>query len=376
MIANQLARTIEGSGPFLSVYVATGGVESTGPRVGLYTHLRWKSVRPELERDGAPASLLEPIDALVDAAPRTQGTLAVIASVHRGVVLARHLPRPPPYDRDALTRWGSLPWLLPLLGQAQTLVPHVAVLASRAAAEIAWRTADPDAFEKPAEVDVRGERSPHLTRSAPGGWSQPRYQHRAEVLWERNAAEVAASLTRVVDQVRPRFVAVAGDVRAVQLLRDESPKRVEELIQVVGGELASIDEVLAEADRLVEETAAGDTRTLLDRFEQERGQRDRAADGIGPTLAALGMGQVDTLLVVDRPDDGRSAWIGDGPELVSPDRDRLIAEGVEAPGEAPLVDAAVRAALGTSAGVRVLDPETEDVPSEGLGALLRFSVSP
>jgi hypothetical protein len=333
-------------------------------------------VRPELEREGAPASLLDPIDALIEAAPRSLGTLAVIASGERGIVLARHLPRRPPYDRDAVTRWGVLPWLLPLLAQAQTLVPHVAVLASRAAAEIASRTAEPDAFERPAEVEVSGRGGPQLTRSKPGGWSQPRYQHRAEVLWEHNAAEVAANLAKVVDGVRPRFVAVAGDVRAVQLLRDESPKRVQDLIQVVGGELGSIDEVLAAADRLVEATVAGDTRALLDRFDEERGQGDRAADGVRPTLDALGMGQVETLLVVDRAGDDRITWIGDRPELLSPDREQLAAEGVAEPTEAPLVDAAVRAALGTSAAVRVLDPDAEDAPSEGIGGLLRFRVSP
>jgi Bacterial archaeo-eukaryotic release factor family 2 len=376
MIAHELTRTIEAPGPLLSAYIATGGVESAGPRVGLYAHLRWKGVRPELEREGAPASLLDPIDTLIEAAPRSLGTLAVIASGERGIVLARHLPRRPPYDRDAVTRWGVLPWLLPLLAQAQTLVPHVAVLASRAAAEIASRTAEPDAFERPAEVEVSGRGGPQLTRSKPGGWSQPRYQHRAEVLWEHNAAEVAANLAKVVDGVRPRFVAVAGDVRAVQLLRDESPKRVQDLIQVVGGELGSIDEVLAAADRLVEATVAGDTRALLDRFDEERGQDDRAADGVRPTLDALGMGQVETLLVVDRAGDDRTTWIGDRPELLSPDREQLAAEGVAEPIEAPLVDAAVRAALGTSAAVRVLDPDAEDAPSEGIGGLLRFRVSP
>jgi hypothetical protein len=376
MIAHELTRTIEAHGPLLSAYIATGGVESAGPRVGLYAHLRWKSVRPELEREGAPASLLDRVDALIEAAPRSHGTLAVVAAGERGILLARHLPRRPPYDRDAVTRWGPLPWLLPLLAQAQTLVPHVAVLASRAAAEIASRTAEPDAFERPAEVEVSGQGGPQLTRSKPGGWSQPRYQHRAEVLWEHNAAEVAANLAKVVDGDRPRFVAVAGDVRAVQLLRDESPKRVKELIEVVGGELGSIHEVLAAADRLVEATVAGDTRAVLDRFDEERGQRDRAADGVGPTLDALGMGQVETLLVVDRAGDDRTTWIGDRPEQLSPDRERLAAEGVAKPTEAPLVDAAVRAALGTSAAVRVLDPEAEDAPSEGIGGLLRFRVSP
>jgi hypothetical protein len=376
MIAQELSRTIEAPGPYLSAYIGTGPVEQAGPRVGMFEHLQWKSIRRDLEREGAPAPLLDPVDELIEAAPRSPGTLAVIASAKRGVVLARHLPLPPPYDRETVTRWGRLPWLLPLLRQAQTLVPHVAVLASRAAAEIASRAAEPEAFERPAETEVTGQAGPHLHRSSPGGWSQPRYQHKAEVLWERNAAQVANALVKVVDQERPRFVAVAGEVRAVQLLRDESPKRVLELLQVVGGELGSIDEVLAEADRLVEATVAGDTRALLDRFDQERGQRDRASDGVAPTLEALSMSQVDTLLLVDRAGDDRTAWVGDRPELLSTDRDLLTELGVAEPAEAPLTDAAVRAAIGTGAAVRVLDPETEDAPSDGIGAVLRFSVAP
>jgi hypothetical protein len=46
--------------------------------------------------------------------------------------------------------------------------------------------------------------------------------------------------------------------------------------------------------------------------------------------------------------------------------------------EARLVDVAVRAALGTGAGVRVLDPAAPpgQAPSEGVGALLRFPLGP
>jgi hypothetical protein len=88
------------------------------------------------------------------------------------------------------------------------------------------------------------------------------------------------------------------------------------------------------------------------------------------------MGQVDTLLLVDRAGDDRTAWVGDRPELLSTDRDLLTELGVAEPAEAPLADAAVRAAIGTGAAVHVLDPETENAPSEGIGGLLRFSLPP
>jgi len=74
------------------------------------------------------------------------------------------------------------------------------------------------------------------------------------------------ALARLVDQVRPRFVAVAGDVRALQLLREQAPKRVRELLKVVGGEYASLDAVFAEADKLVAAVVEADNRALLDRL--------------------------------------------------------------------------------------------------------------
>jgi Bacterial archaeo-eukaryotic release factor family 2 len=362
MRTGDIARVFDASGPFLSLYMATpGDVENAAQRV----ELRWKNVRGDLLEQGVPESVLVAVDPLVPGSHTAGATLAVIASVD-GVLWSGNLSEPP--VREVVTHWGTLPSLLPLLAYQQSLVPHVAVLASRAAAELATRTPDDDGDGEP--VKVEGQQSPHLTRSAPGGWSQPRYQHRAEVIWERNAAGVAEVLTDLVDRVRPRFVAVAGDVRAVQFLRDKSPRRVRELMEVVGGELPSIDQVLEAADRLVKATAEGDTRELLDRFEQERGQGDRAAEGAEEVVAALVRGQVATLLVSDG--DGRTAWLGESGQDLALDRDTLLDSGQPTPVEGRLVDAAVRAALTTGATVRVLDPDGRKL-RDGLAALLRFT---
>jgi len=271
--------------------------------------------------------------------------------------------------REVLARWGAVPYVLPLLAQAQAEVPFVAVLASRASAEIVARLLDGERTEH-----VEGEGGPHIHRSAPGGWSQPRYQHRAEVIWERNAGEVAEVLARIVDEVRPRFVAAAGDVRALQLLRDESPKRVRELLRVVGGELPAMDQVLARAAELVEEEVRGGAEALRERFAQEqgRGPGGLAAEGAEATLAALARSQVEVLLVADDPDDERTAWFGAAPQQVATDRATVQDMGESMPVEGRLVDVAVRAALGTSADVHVVDPAGPE-PRDGLGALLRFS---
>jgi hypothetical protein len=357
----ELARLFEASGPFLSLYLAAGGdVENAAQRL----ELRWKSTRNDLQEREVPLEVLEAVDPLVEGGHTAGQTLAVIVPVDGGAYQAG-LPTPP--VRDVLARWGPTPYVLPLLAHAQTRVPFVAVLASRASAEIVARLPGGERREQ-----VEGERGPDLTRSAPGGWSQPRYQHRAEVVWERNASEVADVLTRIVDEVRPRFVAAAGDVRALQLLRDQSPKRVQELLRTVGGEFPSLDPVLDKAAGLVEAEVRGDTEALWGRFEQERGRGPGglAAEGADATLAALTRSQVEVLLLVDDPDDERGAWFGAAPQQVAIDRAAVEAMGESMPVQGRLPDVAVRAALGTSAAVHVVDPDAG--LREGLGALLRF----
>lgn len=365
----EIAGVFQADGPFTSMYMDTeGDVDQAADKVAV----RWKSLRGAMLAAGVPQGTVAAIDPLVGGSYRAGATLAVIAAAD-GPRYSANLPDPPP--RDTLLRHGPLPDVLPLLAAAQAAVPHVAVLTDRTGADMAARVADDVARTE----RVTGRVTPHIHKAHAGGWSEPRFQHRAEAIWESNASEVADALTQLVDRVRPRFVAVAGDVHALQLLHEQAPKRVRELLEVVGGEYGSLAAVFAEADKLVAATVQADNRALLDRFAEELGQRDRAADGAAATLAALGRGQVETLLLTGLfLDDERTAWFGPAPTDVAADRDTLAGLGVPDPVEARLVDVAVRAALGTGAGVRVLEPAAGpgQAPGEGVGALLRFPLGP
>jgi Bacterial archaeo-eukaryotic release factor family 2 len=370
----EIARVFEADGPFTSVYLDTeGDVEQAADRAAL----RWKNLRGSMLAAGVPEATVAAIDPLVGGSHMAGATLAVIAAVD-GPRYAASLPDPPP--RDTLLRHGALPDVVPLLAAAQAAVPHVAVLTDRTGADMAARGV---ADEAARAERVEGRVTPHLHKPQAGGWSQPRFHHRAEAIWESNASEVADALARLADQVRPRFVAAAGDVRALQLLREQAPKRVRELLKVVGGEYASLDAVFAEADKLVAAVVEADNRAVLDRFAEELGQAAAlgadggglAVEGAAATLAALGRSQVATLLLTGLfLDDQRTAWFGPAPTDAAADRDALVGLGVSDPVEGRLVDVAVRAALGTGAGVRVLEPadRSHHAPGEGLGALLRF----
>jgi hypothetical protein len=201
---------------------------------------------------------------------------------------------------------------------------------------------------------------------------------RVELRWKNGRSElldrgVPEQLLEAVDPL------VEGSHAGGATLAVVASMRVQELMQVVGGELPSIDAVLERAAELAAETAERDTGELLDRFEEERAQRDLAADGTAATFQALARSQVDVLLLEDRSEDGRTAWFGGAGQSVALDRDTLLATGEITPAEGRLQDVAVRAALLSGATVRVLEPPGRDAPqdprrpSEGLGALLRFA---
>jgi len=84
------------------------------------------------------------------------------------------------------------------------------------------------------------------------------------------------------------------------------------------------------------------------------------------------MAAVDVLLLApDDPDDLRTAWFGAEPTQLGTTAAEVKALGVDDPTEGRLVDVAVRAALGTGAGIRVVGAGAG--LEGGIGAILRWS---
>ncbi|HEX2041872.1 MAG TPA: Vms1/Ankzf1 family peptidyl-tRNA hydrolase [Acidimicrobiales bacterium] len=361
VVAPDLADVLRSPGPFATVYLTT---ESHIENAAYHSEQHWKVLRAELADAGMPEAVLADIDTLVPDAHLAGQCLAVVA-VAGGVLHVEHGPEPPPRDR---ARWAPLPSLVPILQWRQSLPTYLTVLADRAGADLCvYRHERPDVHR-----EAGGGTDP-LHRAAAGGWSQLRYQHRAENTWEHNADDVAGEIVSLADRFDPRLVLVAGDVRAVQLIGDALPGQVADRVEVVQGSRTEdgSDDEFAEAVRgHLAGAVATDTVHLLEKFTEELGQEDRAADGASATLAALARAQVEVLLVHEAPDDERRALFGPEPTQVGLRADEL-ALGVDEAQEGALVDVAVRAALGTGAGVRVVPGG--DLPTDGLGAILRWS---
>ena len=365
-----IAAAFDGPGPFVTVYL---GTEAAVEQAAQQNEIRWKNLRRRLEQDGAPAEALSAIDALVPDAHRLGRTLAVVAD-GTGARVVRHEPDPPARDAGWV---AALPRVGPLVEWAQSAVPHLVVLADRAGADIVAFTRRADGIGAgEAPVISVGEETgddPGLRKTHPGGWSQRRYQRRAENQWEDNAREVADQVAALADETGARLVVVAGDVRALQLLREHLPERTAELLREVDGSRApgsGLDEIADDVVKLAATVVAEDTVEILRQFKQERGQGDLAVEGAKGTIEALAAARVDTLLVHDDPDDDRTAWFGPEPGMVGQAEETVAGLGATEPQQARLVDVAIRAAFSTGAAVRIV-PSAGSV-KEGIGAILRF----
>lgn len=361
--ASDLREIVRSDGPFLSMYLNTEQhVENAAQR----TLTRWKTIRSDLDDRGVSGRLLDEIDELVPDAHLEGACLAAIG----GEEQLLHVEHGPPVGPNDEATWGSLPVVRPIVGWRQSQPAYVVVLIDRTGADLfGVRRGSAD-----LHAEVEGEHD-EIRKVGPGGWSQHRYQQRAEDSWEQNAEQVAEAVERLVVQVQPAFVAVAGDVRAVGLLRGSLPKETADLVHVIEGERpwdGKGDPIPDEVGDLVDRHVSDGETRLLERFEQERGQHDKAVEGAAATAAALSRAQVAILLVADSVGD-QQLWFGPDPTLVAASDTDLKELGVDSPEQGPARDVLVRAALGTDAAVRIVD---DAAPlKDGVGGLLRWSTS-
>jgi hypothetical protein len=349
--------------PVASVYLGLAGADPVADAEEDLL-LRWRAIESRLAGQGADRATIDAVGSVVARAVPDQGELAVFAAGGR-VLMAQPIPGGAPFDR---ARFGPPADVVPLLAWLQRHPPYVFVVTDRTGADV---TAAPGGGAPATTWTVVGP-DDEIERNAPGGWSQPRYQRRAEDSWQHNAGAVAESVTRALRDIRAGLLMVAGDVRAVQLLRDHLPsaaRRQLTLRHLPGGRgndgsHAVRRAAIAEA---VGEYVAGRTRAALDRFT-ERGPHGTAR-GASATLAALAAGRVDTLFASTRVDGERTAWIGPNSLCAASPDEVPAGDGPVLAGR--LVDVAVRAALLTDAEVWIVD---QPLP-EGIGAICRFDLA-
>ena len=340
------------TGPVASVHLGTRKDVRDGADRVLSS---WQAMRRRLQDDGAPDPMLVALDECLRRAPVVGESIVAFAGAD-GRSHVEHLSCPV-QERVFL---GPLPHTSPLLTARHRGVPVVVAVADRRGADLLL--VEPGAHDLVCQVV--GE-DLLVTGSAPDGL--PRRLERAEQQRTANARAISASLTWLVDSSRARLVVAGGDAGTLPLLRERLEPHIEALIVPVPAlsdprQLAARARVMAAAAAAVEEAA------VLE--EVLAGLADGSAcAGAAATLRAVLDGRAEEVLIA--PELADHQWVRRfSPGAAGLPRHRDVRSAAGRP--APLSDALVRAASGTSTVVRtVRDGRRLD---GGVGALLRDPV--
>jgi hypothetical protein len=206
-----------------------------------------------------------------------------------------------------------------------------------------------------------------------GGWAHHRFQHNAENKWVHNADDVAAQITSMVRRLSPRFVLVAGDVRARQILTDRAGDGWKDLVVSMdeGGRAAGADRepVDRRAAELLAEHEARECAEVLEQI-QAAAAHGLSVTGTDRVVEALRKNQVETLVLADQQGED-TLLVGGSPLELGVNQHDMDALGIH--GEiVPADRALLAAAVATRAGIVVV-PGSAMPDGSPVAAVLRYT---
>jgi hypothetical protein len=363
-----LSPVFEATGPFATVCAdVTHNTENADAEV----ELRVRAAAQKLTEQGAPDVVVEAVSSrLLEANEGGEaGTLkgrALVVAADGSVVLDEVLVDAPTRE---LAEWSPQPDLLPLLRQLPGRVPHIVAVADRVGADITYVGGSGEVVE---EKTVDGDDF-QIQRVKVGGWSHHRYQHNAENKWVHNADDVAAQITSMARRLSPRFVLVAGDVRARQILTDRASDLWSDIVVTIdeGGRAAGADRgpVERRTTELVAEHEARECAEVLEQI-QAAGAHGLAVTGVEAVVEALRKSQVETLVLADDQPDDATLLVGNGPLELGVDQHDMDALGTH--GTVVPADRALLAAAVASSAALVVVPKSA-MAGEPVAAVLRYT---
>ncbi|MCZ2813085.1 Vms1/Ankzf1 family peptidyl-tRNA hydrolase [Modestobacter sp. VKM Ac-2979] len=364
-----LEQVFSAPGPYATV---CADVTHTTENADAEVELRVRAVCEELAADGAPEGVVESVRSQLLQANdggeiATLRGRALIVAADGSVVLDEALADVP---RDPVAHWSPHPDLLPVLRQLAGRVPHVVVVADRVGADVSVATVP----GRPTDEDTIEGDTFHIRKVKVGGWAHNTYMHTAENQWEENAGQVADHLHQLVTRTGARFVLVAGDVRARQLLADKASKEVGDVLVSMeeGGRAAGADRapVQLRALELVAEHEAHGQAQAVEQV-QAASAHGLAVTGTAQVVEALRKAQVETLVIADQVDD-EQLLVGTDPLQIGVDDADMTALGVSGAERIPADQALLRAAVASDAAVVVV-PRTAMPEGVPVAAVLRYT---
>ncbi|SKC78229.1 baeRF2 domain-containing protein [Krasilnikoviella flava] len=375
-------------GPFATVYLdATPSAEAGDRDVAN----RWRAVRRSLERQSAPAGVLDELEVAVLRPTRVAGAHGrVLIAEDGGVAVDRVLRNPPAVATGV---WLPVPVLLQAAQAADEAVDALCVAVDRSGADF-WPC---DAGGRPGRAREMFEGpNDEVSKTSSTGTKRAIIESRAEDSWKRNAEAVAAEVDRRVAQGRPEVVVLTGDVRAVNLVRSalgqEAARRSVEVAGGGRGPGIRAADFAASVEDALDSYRERRREVVLAEYRQDQGREEGAVTSIDDVVAVLARGQVKALVLAEQIAldstsalaatggaggadgllGGRTLWIGPDPMHIATSRSDLadlgLTDGLE---ELPATSALLRAAIGQDAALTFAPEGSVDLV-DGVGATLRW----
>lgn len=367
-----LQPVVDRPGPFTSVHLDASRDTGAADRA---VELRWQHIRRQLEREGAPSTIVNRLEQAALAPSGAHGPHGrTLVATEDEVLVDRVLPAPPRRDSG---HYGLVPHLMPLVRALDGAFPYAAVEVDRAGAEITVVEPLADGGERTTSETVEGGHD--VLHAVPGGgWAHRRYRSRVQDSWERNADAVAEEVDRLVVRHHPEVLLVSGDEKAAAALTESLGRRSQELVvPVEGGGRAEGKDTEAFAQHVEEvltrhrQEHMGD---VLARYTELLGQGRRAAAGLAQVVDALRAGSVEVLLLHDEPSSVLTLWAGENPLHLGRSRDEVEALGAQQIVEDRADAVLLRALIAQGGACELIDPA--DVLTGGVGAILRYDARP
>lgn len=276
-----------------------------------------------------------------------------------------------PFDGERVVV-GPVPHLYPLVKLAdQSPLYAVCVADSREARLVVCglgQVLTEEDFAAPEPIDQ--------TRVA--GWAEVRYQSRIDEHLQKNAREIVERLGRIVDRGEVDYVILGGDDLIMGELRRHLTPAIRE--KLIDEEHISIDaashEILKRTLQVVRDTEARDSRRLADTVIDRFRAGGLAVAGLGPTIEALNLEQVDQLLLADSFNGNHAGWQCAECRVLGPEPAPEACPFCQAPipERIELREAMVRRAERTGRRVEIVESHPGLEALDGVGATLRYRV--
>jgi peptide subunit release factor 1 (eRF1) len=226
---------------------------------------------------------------------RSAKSVAIFASTTGDFFEA--MPLDVPVDEPSM-HVGSVPHLYPLAKLNDRYPRYAALL-------VDTNSADLYVFALGAATRHDTVTNVKTRRTQMGGWSQARYQRRADNFHKQHMKEVVDLLEKVVSEEHLNHIVVACDEVAKPFLMEQLPKhladKVIDLVQVDVKSVAEHDLLKETMDALRREDAHTDAEQVQRALDAWRAGA-LAVAGIEATMRALDMRQVEELLISARQD--------------------------------------------------------------------------